>query len=527
MSHHDFSESRRNFLKLSAAAASGLLFTQTQGCSSGHFDIAPPPIDYRMDLVLTHCNIVDVMKGVVRKNKSIVIQNGHIVDIRENMAVTDNMEVIDMKDHYLIPGLIDGHCHTTLPSVGGFDLKTALATVNQMKQNFLQQTANGVTTVRDTSAFVNFLRDFIYKIDKGCIAGPRVVHCGAWFNLDGSHPGDIKPSDISRLAPLAIMFTGEMFISFKDVDELNRRMEKNLNTHPSFMKLSLDDESLLCGKEGKNPVYTDAHKRALLKFSETHDLPMAGHIHYKSGFDLAQELPLFNMEHMVLDQALADKDIYRMADNRMSIVPTMTLGPAYAIEEVFDDMPKAFQTDFIKSEQKAWRKYFDTEMDRYALPAIAAAQREYRNGVTRYPFSELYKRKIFVPKPSLYYGYLTHGVESLKKMKQAGILIGCGTDAGVPLQCHGTLWREMMLYKRIGFSNGEILKCATINNARILRMADKIGTLDVGKFADLTVLVHNPLEAIEAVKDPVAVMKEGKIMYSRHAMAKYRNITTL
>ena len=112
-------------------------------------------------------------------------------------------------------------------------------------------------------------------------------------------------------------------------------------------------------------------------------------------------------------------------------------------------------------------------------------------------------------------------------MKEAGILIGCGTDAGVPLQCHGTLWREMMLYERIGFSNVEILKCATINNARILRMADQIGSLDVGKKADISVLVHNPLDAIEAVKNPIAVMKEGKVMYSRHAMAKYRNITTL
>ena len=96
-------------------------------------------------------------------------------------------------------------------------------------------------------------------------------------------------------------------------------------------------------------------------------------------------------------------------------------------------------------------------------------------------------------------------------MKDAGIVIGCGTDSGVPLAYHGTLWREMEMLGRIGFSNSEILQCATINNAKIVGMADKIGSVEAGKYADLTILQENPLEKIETCRKPQMVIKNGEI----------------
>jgi imidazolonepropionase-like amidohydrolase len=96
-------------------------------------------------------------------------------------------------------------------------------------------------------------------------------------------------------------------------------------------------------------------------------------------------------------------------------------------------------------------------------------------------------------------------------MKQAGVLIGCGTDSGAPFMSHGTLWREMEMLARVGFSNEEILQCATINNARILQMADKKGTIEKGKFADMVVLKENPLEKIEACRSLQRVIKEGRV----------------
>jgi imidazolonepropionase-like amidohydrolase len=55
------------------------------------------------------------------------------------------------------------------------------------------------------------------------------------------------------------------------------------------------------------------------------------------------------------------------------------------------------------------------------------------------------------------------------------------------------------------------LQCATINNARILRMADKIGTIEKGKFADMVAFKENPLIKIEACRAPQVVIKGGRV----------------
>ncbi len=118
--------------------------------------------------------------------------------------------------------------------------------------------------------------------------------------------------------------------------------------------------------------------------------------------------------------------------------------------------------------------------------------------------------------PNLYFGILKNGPGNIRKLKQAGVNIGIGTDAGVPFVYHGMIWREMEIFKRMGFSNREILQCATINNAKILKTEDKIGSIEEGKLADLVVLAKNPLHDIKACRKPLMTMLYGKIRYMRN-----------
>lgn len=512
---------RRTFMKASAAASYIAIF-HTQGCASFP-KMNSPVIDYSQDMVVTNANIIDVVAGKLFKEKTLVISNGHIARLTDTVTKTEGAQVIDIGNRYIIPGLIDGHCHTTLPSVGGFNLLSAVSTLNQIERNYYQHIVSGTTTVRDTSAFKNFLRHYTKKIDKGTLVGPRVYHPGTWMNVEGSHPGDIPPIDVSKLSPVALVFMGDLFSNFKDTKELKKRLDQNLETNPSFIKLSLDDESLLCGKVGKNRIYSEEHIKEIIKFSEKHDLPLAGHVHYKFGFDKSQEIPLQHFEHMVGDGPLSDKDIMRMAKNNMTIVPTMVLGQMYAAEELFDQMPAELKTDFVENEIAIWNRFFNSNMDRYSLPAIQKEHKAVKKLYTTYACTDMFKNKKFIPKADVYYGMLVHGVQSLLKMKDAGILIGCGTDAGVPFACHGTLWREMELYSRIGFKNDEILRCATLNNARILRVDHKIGSIEANKYADLVVLSDNPLEKIEAIREPELVFKEGKILFSKQPLKEIGN----
>jgi imidazolonepropionase-like amidohydrolase len=107
-----------------------------------------------------------------------------------------------------------------------------------------------------------------------------------------------------------------------------------------------------------------------------------------------------------------------------------------------------------------------------------------------------------------------NGFVNLRKMNQAGILIGCGIDAGMPFNYFGGNYREYEIMKRAGFTNIEIIRCATINNAKILRLADKTGSLETGKYADMVVLHDNPLDDIRILRIPQMVFKQGGLMFS-------------
>ena len=96
-------------------------------------------------------------------------------------------------------------------------------------------------------------------------------------------------------------------------------------------------------------------------------------------------------------------------------------------------------------------------------------------------------------------------------LRDAGVLIGCGTDAGVPFAYHGTLWREMEMLGRCGLANAQVLRAATINNAKILGLDDRIGSIETGKAADLAVFEQNPLDTLEACRNPKLVVKDGRI----------------
>ncbi|MCG9714574.1 amidohydrolase family protein [Shewanella insulae] len=96
---------------------------------------------------------------------------------------------------------------------------------------------------------------------------------------------------------------------------------------------------------------------------------------------------------------------------------------------------------------------------------------------------------------------------------KAGVKIAYGTDNGV--SAHGTNAREAVLMNQAGMSNKDVLISATINGAELLDMSDTLGTLSVGKLADIIATQGNPLEDISALLDVGFVMKGGKVVKSR------------
>ncbi len=84
-------------------------------------------------------------------------------------------------------------------------------------------------------------------------------------------------------------------------------------------------------------------------------------------------------------------------------------------------------------------------------------------------------------------------------------------DAGSHLSVPGySLHEELELYAKAGLSNYDVLKTATVNGARLLGLDDDIGTLQVGKRADLIFLDDNPLDGLQTLRHPTGLMIRGR-----------------
>lgn len=95
------------------------------------------------------------------------------------------------------------------------------------------------------------------------------------------------------------------------------------------------------------------------------------------------------------------------------------------------------------------------------------------------------------------------------KAYQRGVKIATGTDAGVVP--HGKNYREMERFVELGMSNADALKAGTINSADLIDKSDDLGTIEVGKIADIIAVSGNPLEDIKDIENIVFVMKDGKV----------------
>jgi imidazolonepropionase-like amidohydrolase len=93
---------------------------------------------------------------------------------------------------------------------------------------------------------------------------------------------------------------------------------------------------------------------------------------------------------------------------------------------------------------------------------------------------------------------------------EIGTKIALGTDA--PLVPHGQNAAEMIEYVNAGMTPMEALMTGTVNAAEAAGVADKTGSLEAGKAADLVALSRSPLENIKAVMDVAFVMRDGVVV---------------
>jgi len=93
-------------------------------------------------------------------------------------------------------------------------------------------------------------------------------------------------------------------------------------------------------------------------------------------------------------------------------------------------------------------------------------------------------------------------------LQRAGVPVVAGTDVGVPGH---TLHRELELYVKAGFTPLEALQAATIVPARVMKVDAEVGTIEVGKRADLVVVDANPIDNISNIRKTRFVVTQGRV----------------
>ena len=100
----------------------------------------------------------------------------------------------------------------------------------------------------------------------------------------------------------------------------------------------------------------------------------------------------------------------------------------------------------------------------------------------------------------------------LRQLRDAGVRLLVGTDAGTPLNFHtDATWQEMDLMVEYGIPAIEVLATATRRNAEYLGRGDELGTITRGKLADIIIVDGNPLLSMRDLRHVVTVIKGGHV----------------
>jgi imidazolonepropionase-like amidohydrolase len=433
-----------------------LLLSCTVICNSFSFAGRSPARENEEHKILAikNVNIIPMtLANKVIKNATVVIQDHRILSI--NKPVPDHAQIIDGKGKWLMPGLIDMHVHN-LADVGfGSTYPTKGANAFTNTQDFmLLYLANGVTTVFELSARPEHFGER-NEIIKGQVTGPRMALAFLIDGGDGSGNIANTPADGRQSVRIA-KAQGYEFI----------KVYSHLNIET--FKAIVDEAS----KQGMKVV---GH------------IPNAFKGRIEEAFVPNYAMVAHAEEYAKQTDSFSDQDAKRFAQlakkNGTWLTPTLT-----TIVRIGE---QARSLDGVR----------DLPSLKYVPPLLQSkwlTANNYNKGTT--PDHVAYLDKI-----------ADFNIRLVKAFKEAGVPMVAGTDAGTSGVVWGfSLHDEIELLVKAGLTPEEALASATRLPAIWLGIEDKIGTVEVGKYADLLLLDANPLDNISNTRKISGVVVNGR-----------------
>jgi len=409
------------------------------------------------DLVFRHISVVDVAKGQVRSDQTVVIHGNRIKEIAASARVTapPDARVIEGAGKFLIPGLADMHNHLVNPLQPAEDATSLLGRLLPW----------GVMTV-----FSPGMPMQDYERAKQAAHGenpnwPRFYGVGPAFTAPEGH--------MARLEHNGVEIPRTTDAARAQVRALKAASVQAVKVIFDAMKYAGRPGAPAMKPEILAAILDEAHRVGLKVYAHASTLKYAKDFLQAGGDGLV---------HGILDEPVDEEFLSLMKKDGRFYIATLTLMEALHDVAGFVMRQAEFDTQRRNSEQ-AYAAFRDPRVVEQANARFRGAIPEDNLRIAR---------------------------ANLKRVATSGIPVATGTDTGVPGVLPGVASQlELVLFVEAGLSPADALRAATLTPQRILGRERDLGEIEVGKVADVLMLDGNPLTDIRNIAKISAIVKSG------------------
>ena len=421
----------------------------------------------RTKLALVGGMLLDGYEAPPIHNAAILIDGERIVRVGPAAQVTipTDYQVVDTSGRVMMPGMIELHAHLILLGHGNYGdwfpwiAKQGPGMLTTVMEIAARQLLNaGITSAVDLGAPLKESLDVRDRIAKGTIPGPRMSVSGSWITRQGGGMTD-------QFGGIAVTSTAQ---AAAEVEKLAAAGVDVIKAHSG---LTRDDYKAIADTAHQHNLRVHAHVYAETDVRNALDMGIDVLTHAGS----AGTAPPYSQQ-LITDIANAGRPVVITAAHRAWVYPDTAA------------FPERLQDPQLKKDVK---------------PVIyAEMQDSLKNWRSLGYFARTDREMIFRER-------------GVKQFTESGTVLGMGTDSGTPMNFHTeALWREAKVHVDMGMPAIKVISALTRVGANILGKQRDLGTIEIGKLADIIVVNGNPLYDITALSHVETVVKGGKVFKS-------------
>ena len=380
----------------------------------------------------------------------VLVEDGRIVEVGSGL---DGDAAIDCTGRLVTPGLFD--CHVHFMTDGDFSAKTHAETpfslgFFQAAERMERTLAIGITSVREAGGTDAGIKE---ARDRGLIQGPRMQISLTMLSQTGGHADSWEICG-AHMPGMMDSHPGRPHPIVDGPEEMRKKVRELIRAGADVIKVATSGGVLSPVSNPKHAHFRPDELDALVREATAADRFVMAHAQGTQGIKNAISAGIRSIEHGIY---LDDEAIEMMLAAGTYLVPTL-MAPLGVLDQVERG---------LELPEKVIR--------------IATSVAE------------------------------THR-DSVERAIAAGVKVAMGTDTGVTP--HGENLQELAEMAKLGMSDDQVLRSSTSVAADLLGVSNELGTVEVGKIADLVVWEGESLDVSDMRSRVSAVIQDGSVVVS-------------